>query len=173
MPEAPQTANPREWFLSEYERCSHRLYLVAFAVLKDDTDALDAMQEAALRVYQRLDVIYGVESLGSYLATTARNVAMDMVRRRSRRKVRTGQETMDWFADNVQEEAHSDELSLLESAIQRLPADYREVLFLRYRENLDAKQIASRIGITHVNARARVSRAHRALRREMKESACG
>lgn len=172
MPEAGQT-DPREWFLAEYERCSRRLYLVAYRILGNEGDALDAMQEAALRVFQRLDVIYGVESLSSYLATTARNVALDMVRQRSRRKVRTGEEAMEWLPDQTQEEVRPDEVSVLESAIERLPANYREALFLRYREDLNSKQIAERLGISHANARARVSRAHRALRREMKEPVCG
>lgn len=163
----------RSWFLSEYQRSSQRLYLVAFGVLRNDGDALDAMQEAALRVFRRLDVISGVESLGSYLATTVRNVALDMVRARTRHDTHSGQEMQHMAAEPEPAGPCEDELAKLEGAIQHLPVDYREVLYLRYREDLNAKQIASRVGISHVNARARLSRAHRALRREMEEAVRG
>jgi RNA polymerase sigma-70 factor (ECF subfamily) len=163
------TADARDWFLHEYEARSRRLYLVAYGILRDADEARDVVQEAALRVYQRLDVLHDAESVGGYLVTTVRNMALDLVRKAARRRTHNREDVDMLPAEEPPAGAGKDELEQLEEAFVRLSVDYREVLYLRYKEALNAKQIAERLGITHVNARARLSRAHRSLRRELEE----
>ena len=154
----------REWFVREFERCGPRMNLIAYGVLRDGHRARDAVQEAALRVYQKLDTVRDDSSLSGYLFVTTRNVALDMLKKTNRsqptEKLEPKSPTDSW-------RPNADELVLLGDAVRRLPLDYQEVLFYRYKEALNAKQIAERLGITHPNARARLSRAHRSLRREM------
>jgi RNA polymerase sigma-70 factor (ECF subfamily) len=164
MNEQPVATDLKEWFVRTYEQSAHRLYLVAYQILRNADDARDAAQEAALRVYGRLPKMADRSSLDGYLVTATRNVALDMVKRAYRSKEKEA------VAEPVaprREHPGGDELDQLGQAFQHLPLGYREVLYLRYREALDAKQIAARLGISHANARARLSRAHKSLKLEM------
>jgi RNA polymerase sigma-70 factor (ECF subfamily) len=55
--------------------------------------------------------------------------------------------------------------SLLRSAVDELPDDYRTVVILRHFEDVPNAEIASRLRITPNAAKLRLLRAHRALRR--------
>ena len=74
----------REWFVREFERCGPRMNLIAYGVLRDGHRARDAVQEAALRVYQKLDTVRDDRSLSGYLFVTTRNVALDMLKKTNR-----------------------------------------------------------------------------------------
>ena len=167
-PQGDPPSDVKQRFLAEYERHASRLYLVAYGILRNADDARDATQEAAMKVYQRLEFLRDMGSLGGYLRTTTRNVALDILRRRKRVQP---DELVERVPSDDPEIVHSDEIEQLEQAFALLSLDYQEVLYLRYKEGLGAKEIATRLGITHVNARARLSRAHRHLRRELKEMA--
>jgi RNA polymerase sigma-70 factor (ECF subfamily) len=49
-------------------------------------------------------------------------------------------------------------------AVAGLPAEHREVIWLRFGEGLDAPAVARRLGLSSDNVRARLSRAYRSLR---------
>jgi RNA polymerase sigma factor (sigma-70 family) len=164
LPRTRTEEDAKDWFKRAYERLSARLFLLARGILSDPESARDAMQEAALRVYNRLPVLDDLGTLEGYLLVTTRNVAVDMLRKKGRTQTR---EDLQPPAPTDSWRPGQDELQLLAKALGALPLNFQEVLYLRYREGLNAKQAAERIGISHANARARLSRAHRALKQEL------
>src|SRR5262245_60413606 len=58
----------------------------------------------------------------------------------------------------------------LRQALARLPEDYRQVIVLRYQEDLPFEEVARRLGRSSAAARTLWSRAIRRLRQEMGES---
>ena len=62
--------------------------------------------------------------------------------------------------------------SMLRSAVDRLPNDYRTVVILRHYEDHHVAEIASRLQITQNAVKLRLLRAHRALRSQLAERGC-
>lgn len=159
--------DPLAWFLEVYERLAPRLQLAALAILRDPDRARDAVQEAVVRVYARLDRLEQRAALPGYLLTAVRNAARDALRQSARRDERDVDP--DRLPAPAAETADPDQLARLGQAVLCLPAPWQEALALRYGEGLNAAHVAERLGISHAAARARLSRAQRALRRELEE----
>ena len=62
--------------------------------------------------------------------------------------------------------------SMLRSAVDRLPHDYRTVVILRHYKDQCVAEIASRLQITQNAVKLRLLRAHRALRNQLAERGC-
>jgi RNA polymerase sigma-70 factor (ECF subfamily) len=71
-----------EWIMRRHNR---RLYRVARAVLRDDAEAKDALQEAYLCAYRGLAQFRGGSSLATWLARIVMNECMARLRRSARR----------------------------------------------------------------------------------------
>ena len=94
---------------------------------------------------------------GSWLARICRNVAKDMASARSR-KVRA--EDFLQPADNRDEDESSGEVRL---AIDKLGPRMKELVVLRYYNNLSYEQISSLLGISKAAINGRLSRAKRKI----------
>ena len=140
------------------------LYRVAFSVLRNPSDAEDAVQEAFLRVLRHRQTLDEVRDRRVWLIRIVWNIVLDR-----KRRAKTRPET-----DDVAELARvlpSDGLSAEEIAsaaqhhahvlacVGRLPAKEREVLMLSAFEELDSVEIASVLDISESSVRSRLFRA--------------
>ena len=140
------------------------LYRVAYSVLRNSTDAEDAVQEAFLRVLRHRDTLGEVRDQRVWLIRIVWNIVLDR-----KRRAKTRPET-----DDVAELARvlpSTGLSAEELAaaaqhhahvlacVEQLPAKEREVLMLSAFEELTSVEIASVLGITESSVRSRLFRA--------------
>jgi RNA polymerase sigma-70 factor (ECF subfamily) len=158
-------------------RHNRRLFRVARSVLRDADAAQDAVQEAYLRAFTRLDSYQPTGRFGAWLTRVALNEAL-MIRRRSP----GGMVSLDEAGDDAlvaEEAATSDAPSadqfveaaharaLLEHAIDALPENFRMVFVLRAVEGLDVRETAESLGINANTVRTRLFRAQRLLRTEL------
>ncbi|MDR3792940.1 MAG: RNA polymerase sigma factor [Terracidiphilus sp.] len=140
------------------------LYRVAYSVLRNASDAEDAVQEAFMRVLRHRDTLGEVRDHRVWLIRIVWNVVLDR-----KRRVKSRPET-----DDVTEMARvlpSDGLTAEEitaaaehhahvlSCIERLPEKEREVLHLSAFEELSSVEIAGVLGITESSVRSRLFRA--------------
>ena len=140
------------------------LYRVAYSVLRNSTDAEDAVQEAFLRVLRHRDTLDEVRDHRVWLIRIVWNIVLDR-----KRRAKTRPET-----DDVSELARvlpSAGLSAEELAaaaehhahvlkcVERLPAKEREVLLLSAFEELTSVEIAAVLDITESSVRSRLFRA--------------
>jgi RNA polymerase sigma-70 factor (ECF subfamily) len=140
------------------------LYRVAYSVLRNATDAEDAVQEAFLRVLRHRDTLDEVRDQRVWLIRIVWNIVLDR-----KRRAKTRPET-----DDVSELARvlpSTGLSAEELAaaaqhhahvlacVERLPAKEREVLLLSAFEELTSVEIATVLDITESSVRSRLFRA--------------
>src|SRR5580698_6141214 len=140
------------------------LYRVAFSVLRNASDAEDAVQEAFLRVLRHRDTLGEVRDQRVWLIRIVWNIVLDR-----KRRAKTRPET-----DDVAELARvlpSEGLSAEDRAaaaqhhahvlgcVERLPAKEREVLLLSAFEELNSVEIATVLGITESSVRSRLFRA--------------
>ena len=151
------------------------LYRVAFSVLRNPSDAEDAVQEAFLRVLRHRDSLGEVRDHRVWLIRIVWNIVLDR-----KRRAKTRPET-----DDVSELARvlpSNGLSAEEvtaaaqhhahvlACVDQLPSKEREVLFLSAFEELSSVEIASALSITESSVRSRLFRARNLMARLLDHS---
>lgn len=159
-------------FRTLMRRHNQTLYRTARAVLRNDADAEDIVQEAWLLAYRSLHGFRGEAKLSTWLIRIVVNLAL----RRRQGQMRDTTIRVD-SAENEVEDMHpspaetpesnvaNGELRrLLESHIDRLPDLYREVFILRGVEELDVEETASALGLPEATVRTRFFRARHQLR---------
>jgi RNA polymerase sigma-70 factor (ECF subfamily) len=153
-------------------RYNQRLFRVARAILKDDGEAEDVMQQAHVNAYVHLDQFAERASFSTWLTKIAVYEALARSRRRRATELHTvfesGEDTMTQIqtsAPNPEHQAFATELRiLLESAIDSLPEHHRIVFTLREIEGLSTAETAECLSISEENVKTRLHRARALLR---------
>jgi RNA polymerase sigma-70 factor (ECF subfamily) len=133
-----------------------------------DADAEDLAQTALVRALQRGPLRCTPDQAKWYVLQTVKNLAIDDARARARVTV----EPHAVVPDGVSADALPDELvvsaldePLARSVLDRLAAHHRDVLHLRFFDELGYDLLAERLEVSEQAARQRVYRALQALRR--------
>jgi RNA polymerase sigma-70 factor (ECF subfamily) len=158
-----------------------QLFGYALRLLQDRSDAQEVAQDAFLRAYHALTQQYGAEqcrnlSLRPWLFRITRNLAYN--RRRARRAAR--EEPLpaadDWHTPALRYEAPGtqglealEECARLDRALGRLSRPSREMILLRFIEEMPYAEIALVVGASEASVRGKVFRALRQLRSTLME----
>jgi RNA polymerase sigma-70 factor (ECF subfamily) len=129
--------------------------------------AEDAAQEALLRAW-RMRTRVAVRDPKAWLTRIARNEALRMVSRESILARRHAGEDVELLAGVEWERGVRDRLAA-SMALAALPLPDREVLHLRYLEDLTQTEVAHRLGIPEGTAKVRLHRARKRLARELRK----
>ena len=169
-------AGETELFEILMRRYNQRLYRVARAILFDDAEAEDVMQDAYVRAWSHLEQFAGRSSFATWLTRIAVHEALARARR-GRRMVQIEdlsprtEESMKPLspaeAGPEQRAIQRDLRNALEIAMGALPESFRTVLMLRDVEGLSTAETAECLGIGEPLVKTRLHRARAALRREM------
>jgi len=151
--------------------CNRTLYRTARAILRDDAEAQDAVQEAYLQAYRSLGTFRGESKLSTWLVRITANEAL----MRRRRNAKAAMLATDVEPDSLMSDAAGPESDaqraqmrrLLEARIDALPDPYRAVFVLRALEELSVEETASALGIPDATVRTRYFRARGLLREWM------
>ena len=148
-------------------RHNRLLYRTARAILRDDAEAEEAVQDAYLHAYRALGSFRGESKLSTWLVRIAANEAL----MRRRRTVRAAEVVpLDATVETLAQPAsQADPMlrRLLEKRIDALPDDYRAVFVLRALEELTVEETAAALGIPEATVRTRYFRARGLLRESM------
>ena len=157
-------------------RHNQRLYSVARAILRNDGEAEDVMQDAYVRAYEHLNQFAGRAKFSTWLTRIAVHEALARQRRGNRYQElepmseREG-DPMDRFASltpNPEQQASNSEIRrLLEEAVDNLPDSYRTVFMLRDIEEMSTTDAADVLEITEENVKVRLHRARALLRKSL------
>jgi RNA polymerase sigma-70 factor (ECF subfamily) len=157
-------------------RHNERIYRAARAVVGDDAEAEDVMQQAYVNAYTHLRQFDGRAAFATWLTRIAVNEGI------VRRRRRALHESID--VDTVcqhavvpmrsipspENQAFAGELrSLIEAAVETLPDGAREVFMLRQVEGLSTAETAACLGVSEDAVKTRFSRARALLRRDLAE----
>jgi RNA polymerase sigma-70 factor (ECF subfamily) len=154
-------------------RYNRRLFRLARGVLKNGAEAEDAVQEAYVRAYDKLDDFIGPAGFSAWLGRIIVNEALGRLRKRGRvisfddyaRSAEGGAdvrriETMTARQPDPERLAASGELRrLLEDAIDTLPDDFRAVFVLRAVEGMSVAETAEVLSIRPETVKTRFHRA--------------
>jgi RNA polymerase sigma-70 factor (ECF subfamily) len=134
-------------------------YRLAIGMLRSQSDAEDAVQQAALKAWQHFGRFRRDSDLRPWLFTIVANECRSQRRSRWWSVIRRSEEPDDVVdATSSVNPATVD----LRRALYRLPHDQRLVLILRYYLDLSYEEVAKTLGIS---PKAAKSRAHRAVER--------
>jgi RNA polymerase sigma-70 factor, ECF subfamily len=156
-------------------RHNERIYRAARAILRDESEAEDVMQQAYVNAYSHLHQFDGRSKFSTWLTRIAIHEALARVRRRGRYTSMdpdtpfTAQLTAPMTSTpDPERQAFARELGvLIESAIDRLPDGAREVFVLRQVEGMSTEEVATALDVSETVIRARLSRARATLRRDL------
>jgi RNA polymerase sigma-70 factor, ECF subfamily len=153
-------------------RYNQRLYRVARAILRDDGEAEDVMQDAYVRAYQHLHQFAARAPFSAWLTSIAVHEALGRLRLRKQTSQLDDTEQQGECSMNLVETSPNPEQSasraelgqLLEEALLDLPEQFRIVVMLRDVEELSTSETAAALDLTEHNVKIRLHRG-RALAR--------
>jgi RNA polymerase sigma-70 factor (ECF subfamily) len=153
-------------------RYNQRLYRVARAILRDDSEAEDVMQDAYVRAYQHLHQFARRAPFSTWLTRIAVHEALARIRQRNRtRQIDDGEVDGEFVMNlaepslNPEQTASTAELGhLLEEALLALPEQFRSVVILRDVEELNTEETAEALEISQDNVKVRLHRGRAMVR---------
>jgi RNA polymerase sigma factor (sigma-70 family) len=141
-----------------YRRDYRRFLRVASAILRDETRAVDAVQDAFASAIRRQRQFRGEGPLEAWVWRMVVNAALKERGRRRHAEL-----------TDFEVAAPSEEPTLVAEAIARLPERQRLALFLRYYADLDYESIAAALEVSSGTVGATLNAAHMSLRRLLQE----
>ena len=157
------------------------LFRTARAILHDDAEAEDVLQEAYLKAYGAMGSFRGEAKISTWLARIVANEALQRLRKQNRRGAIVPLHSSDAIEEiqelpeesmsktsQPQSSAERAELrKLLEKRIDALPDAYRPVFMLRAVEEMSVEEVAEVLRVPPATVRTRFFRARSLLRESL------
>ena len=156
----------REAFGALVEQYRDNVYRLAYRMCGNAYDADEAAQEAFVAAWRALPNFRGDAKFSTWLYRLTTNAAIDVMRREKRHQTVGDGEMVDLAddADSPQETVErTEQQEAMQKALATLSEEYREVLLLRYMEELDYAEIAEGLQLPSGTVKSRINRAKAAL----------
>lgn len=127
-------------FVQLFATEKEQMYRIAFAYLKNEQDALEAIQEVTFRAYKNIKKLKEPTYFSTWLTRIIINYCNDELKRKKRfllsdTKAQTG---------SLLEE--KDDSINIETAINKLKPKFQEIIILKYFQDMTIEQIADHLG---------------------------
>lgn len=163
----------REAFGALVEQYRDNVYRLAYRMCGNAYDADEAAQEAFVAAWRALPNFRGDAKFSTWLYRLTTNAAIDVMRREKRHQTVGDGEMMEVAddADSPQETVErTEQQEAVQKALATLSEEYREVLLLRYMEELDYAEIAEVLQLPSGTVKSRINRAKAALKAALLKS---
>ena len=169
-------AGDRDAFRAIMQRCNQRLFRVARAVVRDDAEAEDVLQEAYTRAFAAIAGFRGEAGIATWLTRIVLNEAHGRLRARRPtadldevEMAQASAQVLPFPGRNGPEDPEADAARaqirrILESAVDDLPEPFRLVFILREIEECSTEETAQTLGIRPETVKTRLHRARKLLR---------
>ena len=140
-----------------------RFYRVAYYLLEDRADALDAVQDLYVKLWNRRDSLDLIQNPGAYGALLMRNLCIDRIRR-----ARPSEPLDEGLPDRDPPDGRlvlQETLGTVLRALEQLPDSQRKLLKMHLIQGLSYEEIAAETGLSPLNIRVQVSLARKKLKR--------
>jgi RNA polymerase sigma-70 factor, ECF subfamily len=149
-------------------RHNRQIYRAVRAVVHDESETEEVMQDAYVRAYEHLREFEGRSRFSTWLTRIALHEAFARSRRRKRFEAldsSTGDPELRAAPgrDPEQQTSDSEMRGLLETAIEALPENYRLVFVLREVEGMRGAEVAECLGLREATVKTRLFRARARL----------
>ena len=143
-------------FIQVMQLYKDTLYRTAFAFLKNEHDALEAMQEVTFRAYQKIHTVKEPSYMKTWLVRIMMNYCQDQLKKRKRYS----------SSEILQEIGFNEDTTQLEinEAIASLSIVEQQLIFLKYFQNTKIKEIAELEKIPEGTVKSRLHKALKSLK---------
>jgi RNA polymerase sigma-70 factor (ECF subfamily) len=143
--------------------CAHKeqLYRIALGYLKNEEDALEAVQEATCRAYIKLHKLRQPQFFGTWIIRILMNCCLDELKRRRPLTAIVHEPA------SVREDADPARV-VIETALDKLEPKYRQVIILKYYEDWTIREIAEALGRPDSTVKTWLYKALKGLRRHLR-----
>lgn len=152
----------KDQFTAEVLEAEKSLYRVARSILKNDEDCADAMQNAILAAYVRLDTLKHESFFRTWLTRILINECYQLIR--SRRP----QVSYEEYMEERGAEDLKTQYSELYLAVLQLPEHYRLPFVLHYVEGYPVKEIGKLLKLSDGTVKVRLHRARNLMKEKLK-----
>ena len=135
------------------------MYRVAASFMRSEVEAADAVQDAMLRLYEKKNHLDEVIDIKSYCIYVVRNVCLNTIRTKKGHLIADELTDIESSEDIQNDLEWRDMSGRVGKAMNRLPADQRNVFKLSAFGGFSKVEIADMLGITQGNVRVLLSRA--------------
>jgi len=166
----------RDAFRAIMQRCNQRLFRVARAVVRDDAEAEDVLQEAYARAFAAFEGFRGEAGVATWLTRIVLNEAHGRLRKRrptveleAVEAAQAGAQVLSFPGRGGSDDPEADAARaqirrVLEQAVDDLPEPFRLVFILRDVEELSVEETATHLGLKPETVKTRLHRARKRLR---------
>ena len=158
-------ADPQD-FKTLYNATMELLFKVAFRVVNDEEAAEDLVHDSYIKANEKKLVFPSLDDAKFWLIRVVKNASLNYAKRKTRERkayhkalYEGRQQTESGETDLLKSEA----VKSAQEALNKLPANLKEVLVLREYAELNYKEIGKVLGITEGNVKVRVFRAREQL----------
>jgi RNA polymerase sigma-70 factor (ECF subfamily) len=161
------------------DRFQRKIYRVAYAIVRDDTEADTITQDTFIQAYMNLARFQGRSELETWLTRIAINRSRDWLRRRKFVSLFTNdgdEDDRDYSIEpvdnrpNAEQQIMAHQLRAAITRAERLLSSQQKIIFrLRHYENHSLEEIAELLGLRSGTVRAHLFRAIHKVRRELAE----
>ncbi|WP_163527232.1 sigma-70 family RNA polymerase sigma factor [Halobacillus ihumii] len=142
----------------------NKLYRMAYVYVKNESDALDIVQEAIYKAYISMKTLKENKYFSTWLTRILINQALDFIKK-NKRVI-----PIDEIENFHTREVHREEDSIdLVDAINRLQDQYKSIIILRYYKDFTIKQIAETLDRPEGTVKTHLHRAVKQLKMDLKE----
>mgnify|MGYP001432667127 FL=1 len=146
-----------------------KLYRIAFALVGNQEEAEDIVQEVYSRLWERRDELAVVRNPEAYAITLTKHFCLDYLRSpRASRQTAELEETEEFQSDSSPEKetVEKDQIRQIQRWIDKLPLNQQQVLRLQGMEDYSVEEIEQITGYTAGNIRVLLSRARKTIREQ-------
>lgn len=156
-----------------YLKYSDKIYKYVYMNVSDPYLSEDITSEVFLRVWKKWETIR-TDYIQALLYKIAKNIIVDHYRKKKNRKQVSLEESVQkgiepyydqQFIEKIQ---NDDNLAMLSNQLNNLPQNLKDVLVLRFIDDLPAKEVGKILSISEVNVRVLQCRAIKKLREVVK-----
>ena len=141
-----------------------QLYWLAYSYVKNEQDALDIVQESIQKSMRYYDQLLEKEKLKSWFYKIVVNTSLDFLKKN--RNLPTEDDTLLFLSPS--QEDHYENVDL-KQALSTLPTKYREVVILRFFEDMKIEEISYVLNENTNTIKTRLYKALKLLRIELQE----
>ena len=143
-----------------------RFYKTAKAILKNDDDVYDALQEALISMYENYGQLKKEEYFSTWATRIIINKCYDLLRKRKNNIV-----PIDEFIENNPSMGQNDKYEIDENGIKQamnfLNDDIKLIVVLYYYDNYSVKEISEIVNIPEGTVKSRLSTARKILKQKL------
>ena len=160
--------------LKLYNKYCDSMFIVARRFMKNDPDAEDAMQEAFIKAFQKLDQFKAEVTFGAWLKRIVVHTCIDKLKLNRLELLRLDESYMN-VVDQSETLMVEDGITIeqVKECIEMLPEKYKYVVMLYLIEGYDHQEISEILAITQVASRTQLLRGKKKLQELLKHQKNG